>query len=102
MKTYLINHLRIPGDIPNDDGLTYLEKVEATVAPYGGKWLAQGAPDATLEGAWPGSVVLMEFPDRTAVSDWYNSPEYARLIEIRKRCANTRIIALEGITTPIV
>jgi uncharacterized protein (DUF1330 family) len=33
---------------------------------------------------------------------WYNSPEYARLIEIRKRCANTRIIALEGITTPIV
>ncbi|WP_352915333.1 DUF1330 domain-containing protein, partial [Mesorhizobium sp. M1143] len=31
---------------------------------------------------------------------WYNSPEYARLIEIRKRSANTRIIALEGIATP--
>jgi len=42
MPTYLINHLRIPGDIPNHEGLAYLEQVEATVAPYGGRWLAQG------------------------------------------------------------
>ena len=63
MKTYLINHLRIPGDVPNSQGLTYLEKVEATVAPYGGKWLAQGSADV-IEGVWPGSVVLMEFPTR--------------------------------------
>ncbi len=35
MKTYLINHLRIPGDIPNEASLSYLESVEATVVPYG-------------------------------------------------------------------
>src|SRR4051812_17474405 len=57
MKTYLINHLRIPGDIPNETALSYLEQVEATVAPHGGKFLAMGAGDVT-EGAWPGSVVL--------------------------------------------
>ena len=95
MKTYLINHLRIPGDIPNDDGLTDLEKVEATVAPYGGKWLAQGAPDATLEGAWPGSVVLMDFPDRTAVSDWYNSPEYEAIRPLRTGAVISDIILID-------
>ncbi|RAO39890.1 hypothetical protein ONO86_04321 [Micromonospora noduli] len=42
MSTYLINHLRIPGGVPNEAGLSYLEQVEATVRPYGGKWLAQG------------------------------------------------------------
>jgi len=45
MTAYLINHLRIPGGVPKPDALTYLEQVEV------------------LEGAWPGSVVLMEFPD---------------------------------------
>lgn len=42
MTTYLINHLRIPGDIPNEVALSYLEQVEATVAPFEGKWLAMG------------------------------------------------------------
>jgi uncharacterized protein (DUF1330 family) len=42
MSTYLINHLRIPGGIPNAEGLSYLEQVEATAKPYGGEWLAQG------------------------------------------------------------
>jgi hypothetical protein len=37
MTTYLIDHLRIPGHVPTEDGLAYLEQVEATVAPYGGK-----------------------------------------------------------------
>ena len=50
MKTHLVNHLRIPGDVPSSEGLTYLEQVEATVAPYAGKWLAQGSRDV-LEGA---------------------------------------------------
>jgi thioredoxin reductase (NADPH) len=30
MTTYLINYLRVPNGVPNSDGLTYLENVEAT------------------------------------------------------------------------
>ena len=55
MSTYLINHLRVPGGVPNEEGLSYLEQVEATVKGYGGKWLAQGEVEV-VEGAWPGSV----------------------------------------------
>jgi len=53
MTTYLINHLRIPGGIPNEEGLSYLEQVERTVKAYGGEWLAQGDV-RVLEGTWPG------------------------------------------------
>lgn len=94
MTTYLINHLRIPGDVPNSEGLTYLEKVEATVAPFGGKWLAQG-PGDVIEGAWPGSVVLMEFPSRDAAIAWYKSPEYQAILPLRRRNAVSDIILID-------
>ena len=96
MSTYLINHLRIPGDVPNDQGLSYLEQVEATVAPYGGKWLAQGPVDV-LEGAWPGSVVLMEFPSRDAASDWYNSAAYQAIAPLRVRNAISDLVLIDSL-----
>jgi reactive intermediate/imine deaminase len=83
MATYLINHLRIPNGIPNMEGLEYLEKVEGTFQPFGGKWLVLGQHDEVLEGAWPGSVVLMEFPDRDAAEAWYNSPAYQEILHLR-------------------
>ena len=94
MATYLINHLRIPGDIPNEHGLDYLDQVEATVAPFGGKWLAQG-PGDVIEGAWPGSVVLMEFPDRQAAEGWYNSPAYTALRPLRINNAISDLILID-------
>jgi uncharacterized protein (DUF1330 family) len=83
MTTYLINHLRIPGGVPDDDGLSYLEQVEATFEPYGASWLVLGAHDEVLEGAWPGSVVLMSFPDRQSAKGWNASPEYQAILHLR-------------------
>lgn len=95
MKTYLINHLRIPGDIPNDDALTYLELVEDTVAPYGGKWLAQGPPSVVVEGAWPGAVVLMEFPSREAAVQWHRSSAYQAILPLRTHNAISDLILID-------
>jgi uncharacterized protein (DUF1330 family) len=83
MTTYLVNHLRIPNAVPKPDNLRYLELVEATFLPYGGKWLAIDAPVQVLEGAWPGSVVLMEFPDTETARKWYDSPEYQQILHLR-------------------
>ncbi|MGJ6963723.1 DUF1330 domain-containing protein [Streptosporangium sp. G11] len=96
MSTYLINHLRIPGDIPNEQGLSYLERVEATVEPFGGKWLAQGSADV-IEGAWPGSVVLIEFPDRAAATDWYNSPAYQEILPLRTKNSISDLIFVDSL-----
>ncbi|WP_055589903.1 DUF1330 domain-containing protein [Peterkaempfera griseoplana] len=96
MSTYLIGHLRIPGGVPNEEGLSYLEQVEATVAPYGGKWLAQGDVDV-IEGAWPGSLVLMEFPDRAAADAWYNSPEYQAILPLRLNNVIADVILVDSL-----
>lgn len=96
MTTYLVNHLRIPGDIPDEDALSFLDQVEGTVAPYGGKWLAQGAVDV-IEGAWPGSIVLMAFPNRQLLDKWYNSPEYTALRPLRIKNAISDIAVIDAL-----
>ncbi|MGQ5261917.1 DUF1330 domain-containing protein [Micromonospora sp. ZYX-F-536] len=97
MSTYLINHLRIPGDVPNEQGLSYLEQVEATVKPYGGRWLAQGGVDV-IEGAWPGSVVLMEFPSRADAENWYNSAEYQAILPLRVNNSISDLVLVDSVS----
>ena len=97
MATYLINHLRIPNEVPNDGGLEYLEKVEATFAPYGGKWLVLGQHDEVLEGAWPGSVVLMEFPDRDSANAWYHSAAYQEILHLRTDNAISDLVLVDQV-----
>jgi uncharacterized protein (DUF1330 family) len=96
MSTYLINHLRIPGGVPNDEGLSYLDQVEATAKPYGGKWLAQGDV-RVLEGAWPGAVVLMRFPSMIDAMNWYNSPAYQKILHLRVNNAVSDLVLVDGV-----
>jgi uncharacterized protein (DUF1330 family) len=96
MVAYLINHLRIPGGVPTEEGLSYLEKVEGTARPYGGKWLAQG-PVEVVEGAWPDSAVLMEFPSIDAARQWYNSPEYAEIRPLRVNSSINDLVFIDGV-----
>ncbi|MEU3252740.1 DUF1330 domain-containing protein [Streptomyces sp. NPDC006997] len=96
MSTYLINHLRIPGGVPNEEGLSYLERVEGTAHPFGGKWLANGEP-TVIEGGWQGLVVLMEFPDRAAADAWYNSPEYQAILPLRLNNAIADIVLIDSL-----
>lgn len=96
MSTYLINHLRIPGGIPNEEGLSYLEQVESTVNAYGGKWLAQGDVEV-VEGAWPGSAVLIEFPSMADAQKWYNSSEYQKILHLRVNNAISDLVLVDGV-----
>jgi uncharacterized protein (DUF1330 family) len=81
---------------PNAQALDYLAKVEATVEPFRGKFLAMG-PLGVLEGAWPGAVVLMEFPDRASATDWYNSAEYQAIIPLRKNNSINDLGLIDGL-----
>jgi len=96
MSTYLINHLRIPGGIPNEEGLAYLEQVEDTVKAYGGQWLAQGDVQV-VEGAWPDSVVLIEFPSHADARAWYDSPEYEKIRPLRVNNAISDLILVDHV-----
>ena len=96
MTTYLVNHLRVPG-LPKPQNLEYLEAVEATFLPYGGRWLALDGAIEVLEGAWPGSVVLMEFPDRETARKWYDSPEYQDILRLRTDNAVSDLVLVDPV-----
>lgn len=100
MSTYLINHLRTPGDVPRPGGpsyLEYLEEIQATLEPYGGKWLVQDSEVRVIEGAWPGSVVLIEFPGMREARDWYNSPAYQTILHKRTDHTVSDLIFVDGV-----
>ncbi|GIG86964.1 DUF1330 domain-containing protein [Plantactinospora endophytica] len=97
MTTYLINHLRIPGGVPNEKGLAYLEQVQATTEPYGGRWLVLDAEVHVVEGAWPGSAVLIEFPDMAKAKAWYNSAEYKQIRNLRTDSTINDLILVDAV-----
>ncbi|TFV92932.1 DUF1330 domain-containing protein [Blastococcus sp. CT_GayMR20] len=96
MTTYLINHLRVPG-VPKPQNLEYLERVEATFLPYGGRWLVLDGQVEVLEGAWPGSAVLMEFPDMETARKWYASPGYQEIVGLRTGNAISDLILVDPV-----
>jgi uncharacterized protein (DUF1330 family) len=70
--------------------------LESTVKAYGGKWLALGEV-RVVEGAWPGSVVLMEFASMTDAQNWYSSPEYQKILHLRVNNAISDLILVDGV-----
>lgn len=105
MAAYLIAHRR---DILDPERLkAYREGIDASIARFGGRVLARADGFKVLEGNWhPGSdksdaqperVTVIEFPDLDRVTAWYQSPDYARLKEIRQHSAASDIVAVEGL-----
>ncbi len=75
----------------------YISRAPATVERFGGRYVARGGDTYVLEGDWiPNRAVILEFPDMERLLAWYNSPDYARVREIRQRSANSRIVAVAG------
>jgi uncharacterized protein (DUF1330 family) len=50
-----------------------------------------------LEGAWPGSVVLMEFPDMDTAKKWYESPEYQEILRLRTDNAISDLVLVDPV-----
>ena len=96
MSAYLINHLRQPGVLHNDV-LDYLDQVQATLDPFGGKFIVQGGQMDVVEGAWPDSVIVLSFPDITRAREWYKSPAYQRILPLRTDHLVGDVILVEGV-----
>ena len=76
----------------------YRKLVPATIAAFGGRFLARGGATEVLEGDWiPHRLVVLEFPDVATIKAWYQSPEYQQLLELRKRTATSDFVILQGV-----
>ena len=77
---------------------TYKAQVPALIARHGGEYLVRGGPHEVLEGTWtPTRLVLFRFPNRAAIHEFMNDPDYAPLKTLRHQIATTDLVAVEGI-----
>ncbi|MFC5720595.1 DUF1330 domain-containing protein [Streptomyces gamaensis] len=96
MPAYSIAVLR-PTFPLHEDALTYVERVQATFEPYGGRFLVHGEPGEWIEGEALGFVVVVEFPDLARARAWYRSPAYQELLPLRTRHIPGSLLFVEGV-----
>ena len=78
----------------------YRRGVPGSLEPYGGRFVVRGGAFEVKEGDWtPTRLVMLEFPNVERARAWYESEEYAPLLELRKRVATSRVLVVEGVET---
>lgn len=68
---------------PHPEVVQYIETIQDTLDRFGGRCLVHGPEVTVLEGEWPGTLVIIEFPDRDAATRWYESPAYQAILPYR-------------------
>ncbi len=95
MAAYLIANVEVTDPAGYEE---YRKQVPATIAAYGGRYLARGGAMEVLEGDWvPNRVVILEFPSMAQLKTWYDSPEYRLLRQIRGRTTKSSAVVVEGL-----
>jgi uncharacterized protein (DUF1330 family) len=94
MPAYVIAEVEITDPAAFQD---YVAAAIPTLAPYGGRIVANSAPDPK-EGARPaGNIVIAAFDSMADAQKWYHSEAYGPAIKMRQRAANTRLFIVEGL-----
>ncbi|MCC5883012.1 MAG: DUF1330 domain-containing protein [Halomonas sp.] len=77
--------------------MEYVERVPATLAPWGGEVVMRGQRTDMLAGE-PGhpNIVVLRFPDRAAVEQWHASAEYQALVALRDSAAQVDLAAYQA------
>lgn len=75
----------------------YLRNIDATLAPFGGRFLVHGASPEHLEGAWTGDLVIIQFPSREAARSWYTSPAYRAILPFRTENSHSDVILVDTV-----
>ena len=95
MTAYGVAHLRTTSN--HSDVLEYLERIQATLDPFDGRFIVHGGRVDVLEGDWPGTLVVIAFPDRAAAHAWYDSAAYRELLSLRTRHIEGDLIVIDGV-----
>ncbi|MEX0168674.1 DUF1330 domain-containing protein [Streptomyces sp. LMG1-1-1.1] len=97
MTAYAIGNLH-PKPVLDEEVFLYMERVQATLDPFGGHFLVHGAPAREVrEGTWPGAVVIIGFPTYDDARAWYDSAPYQALIPLRARHMDGDVLLVDGV-----
>ena len=100
MTAYVLSEVEILD--PESVG-RYKEAAPATIAAYGGTYLARDAVPEAFEGAFDAGerIVLIRFPDARAARGWYSSAEYQAAIETAGGGLRRRLFVFDGLEAPV-
>lgn len=95
MSAYAVAHLR---DVKlGPEIVTYLERIDATLEPFGGRFIIHGGHKEVLEGEWPGDLIVIEFDDRSSAERWYGSEAYRKILPLRTNNSTGSAIIVDGV-----
>ena len=79
------------------DIITYLERIDDSLAPFEGKFLVHGERPTVMEGSFDGDCIIISFPSSAKAQAWYTSDAYVDLIPLRARHAQSVVMLLDGV-----
>jgi uncharacterized protein (DUF1330 family) len=95
MTSYAIAHLR---EVEFGAGIVeYLRRIDATLEPFGGRFVVHGAQPEVVEGPFPGHLVVIGFPDRERARAWYDSPAYREILPLRTANSDGAAVIVDGV-----
>ena len=96
MTAYAIAHLTSVDMGP--DIVRYLERIDATLAPFGGRFVVHGDRPDVRDGEFAGNVIVLGFPDRASATGWYESEAYQEILPLRTRNARGWAVIVDGVS----
>ena len=95
MAAYVIAHI----DVTDPENYEhYKQMAPASIAQYGGRYLARGPKPDILEGDWqPKRLVILEFPSAARAREWWESSEYEPAKAKRQSCSKGTLLILDGV-----
>ncbi|WP_445182768.1 DUF1330 domain-containing protein [Pseudonocardia sp. Cha107L01] len=95
MTAYAIANLR---DVNLGAGIVeYLERIDATLAPYQGHFIVHGDEPERMDGHWVGTPVVIAFPSVEHAQNWYASPSYQAILPLRTENSTSDTIIVGGV-----
>jgi uncharacterized protein (DUF1330 family) len=75
----------------------YLERNDATLAPFSGHFRIHDGPYHRLEGEWVGDLIMIEFPTLEDAQHWYDSPAYQAIKPLRVAHTEGILLLVAGV-----
>jgi uncharacterized protein (DUF1330 family) len=96
MSAYAVAHIRHV--TMGSAVVEYLQRIDATLEPFAGRFVVHGGNVEVLEGAWSGDLIMIEFPDRDRARAWYQSPAYQAIVRLRTDNSDGDCILVDSVS----
>jgi uncharacterized protein (DUF1330 family) len=95
MAAYVVLNIEVTDSTRYAD---YAKAAAATVAQYGGRYLARGGRAERLEGHTdPKRIVILEFPSYERAQEWWDSTDYRDPKQLRQATARSETLIVDGV-----